>query len=105
MIVRCNLVIIEVGQRWGRFGGGFAANDVIGKIEIARPRLRRNAAAVQNRLQDPKLNGWMFELRPRHGNQQDGRLVSPRSAQSEFLLTASSLRSPGPATLKSGDAN
>jgi hypothetical protein len=77
-----------VGQRWGRFCHGFAAHDVIGKIEIGRPRLRRNAAAVQNRLQNPKLNRWMFELRPRHGNQQDGRLVSPRSAQGELLLTA-----------------
>src|SRR3977135_1697685 len=47
----------------------------------------------------------MFELRPRHCNQQDGRLVSPLSAQSEFLLGARNLRSPVPATLKSGDAN
>src|SRR4051794_23749077 len=93
MIVRRNVVIIEVGERWGRFGSGFAAHDVIGKIEIGRPRLRRNAAAVQNRLQDPKLNRWMFELRPRHGNQQDRRLGSPLSAQSEFLLMVCSPRS------------
>src|SRR5947209_9515345 len=92
MIVRRNVVIIEVGQRRGRFGGGFAAHDVVGKIEIGRPRLRRNAAAIQNRLQDPKLNRWMFELRPRHGDQQDGGLVSPLSAQGAFLLAARSLQ-------------
>src|SRR3954469_469313 len=92
MIVRRNVVIIEVGERRGRFGGGFAAHDVIGKIEIGRPYPRRNAAAVQNRLQDPKLNRWMFELRPRHGNQQDGGLDLPLSAQGEFLLELRSLQ-------------